>query len=1280
MPYYKSSTGKNVVIKLGKNKKEIKLTPKPEFFPYENLQGLFPKHIIQIGKSEIIVEPITRKNIDEYIKKEAIRQNPQTFQEQFLKDSLPTGSWKNQRCFIIGGGTSLKGFDFEQLKGEKLIAINKAFVDAPFAEIQFSVDRQFQEWVTKPDKGGKEMTSAREAWPLFKGHKVWLKVPGEHYFEGIEFVKSAGNEGISLTLEEGIYDGSNSGYAALNLAIALGSNPIYLLGYDMKHEENGRTHYHEGYSKKQSEGQLTLFARKFPKLAKLAEERNIKIINLNKDSKLDCFKFDTVENALSPVLKSSLSAGSKKKQHDYIIVSFYTPEYTNDVLKLTKSVEQFDLPYHFELLKHLPLDGAQKQKNWSKNAYQKANFIKKMMSLFPDKNIVWLDADAIVQQNTALFDNMPECDIAVHYHKGKELLTGTLYIRNNPTMEKIIDKWIAKNEKSTHFLEQKNLEEVLKENTNVIIHNLPASYCKIFDSPVETINPVIEHFQSSRKWRKNGETMKKISVIMPTYNQAKFIQESIDSVLNQTFENWELIIVDDGSTDDTKEILDKQTDPRIKIFHKENGGTGSALNMGFEIATGEYETWLASDNKFYPNALQEMFNILESKKNVDFVYCNCEIGIMDETGLNEIKRKNYNEEISMEWDSYKFYEHHNIGVIWLWRKELRLVSGTHFITEPCEDYEMTIRMIEADGRFYYHPVVSGWHRRHNANLTKKLLTSGNYVQNLVKEMKKRRDSKLKTGAESVFTDIYQGNKWHGKESKSGEGSSLESTKKIREEIPKLFKKYNIKTIIDAACGDWNWMQYTLNKINYDNYIGIDIVKDVVENNIKNYADDKITFYNINLINQPLPKKADVIFCRDMLNHLSNFDVLEVLKNFIQSGSTYVLMTNFTKDRTNKDILTGTWRTINFQNPPFLFPPPIETINEGCKTIDITGSYEDKELAFWKLSDIAAIIFNKTADPNHKQKVVDIAVEDAIKVMRQRPEPIQKANLNKWCLEKIPKKIFFYWGGEVLPFIHYLTVKSFIKHNPDWKVVLYRPKELSLEKPWSGWEHKYKLNCPDYMDAVLELPLELRYFDARCLGISNRYPEIIKSDFLRWHLLGTEGGVWADMDIIFTTPMNNLRFNYEENKYVDTVVAICEDFLPEYMFHTIGFMMSSGNNDYYNYIAEKSKRVNNNFTDYEMVGNQLLNKEFPIIKAIQTRFPSLNVENLPFESLYMYYPLKRVPELFNDYGRERRTQNSIGVHWYAGHFCVENYVNNVTSLNYQNYLDTPIGRLIQGVME
>jgi len=1257
-PYYKSLKQKEVVLKLSK-KLIIKVGTEPQFFQQENLHILFPEHIQKI------------ETLDEKVRKEVIRQNPQTFAEKYLKDSLPSGSWKGHKCFIIGGGPSLKGFNFLQLLGEKVIAVNKAFVNAPFAEIQFSIDRQFQDWLTNLEKGGPTMKRAWEIWPEFQGHKVWLKVPGEIYQGNIEFVSSAGPEGISESLEEGIFDGSNSGYAAINLAIALGANPIYLLGFDMKHD-GGQSHYHEGYPKPQSEFQLSLFVKKFNKLAKEVEKKEIKIINLNPNSALKCFDFGTMENALIPILPLM-------REYPYIITSFYTPEYVNEISTLIQSVRKYNLPYDFQLIKALPLEGAQQNKNWSKNAYYKAEFLKEMLEKYPNKDIIWIDADAIICQNPVLFNKMPDCDIAIHFRDNVELLSGTIYLRNNEATKKLINLWIEENQKSKNFLEQKNLETaIIKTQKEIKVFNLPATYCQIFDTMGQAGEPVVKQMQASRKWRRNEKRTKKITVVMPTYNQGKFIQESIDSVLNQTFKNFELIIVDDGSTDNTKEILDQQIDPRIKIIHKDNGGTGSALNLGFENSIGEYETWLASDNKYYPNALQEMHDILETKKNIDFVYCNCEIGIMDHTGLSEIYKKNYNEEISMEWDAYRFYEHHNIGVVWLWKKELRLISGTYFIKEPCEDYDMTIRMIEADGQFYYHPIVLGWHRRHDGNLTKNLINSGQYIQNLVKRMVRRRDNKQKT--ELIFTDIYRDNKWHGKESKSGEGSSLDSTKKIREELPKLFKKYNIRTIIDAACGDWNWMKVAIKKIEFDRYMGFDIVKDIIIKNTNTYANDKITFRNMNLINQNLSEKADVIFCRDMLNHLSDFDIIEVLKNFIMSGSEYVLMTNFTKNRKNRDIITGAWRTVNYQKPPFLFPSPIETINEGCNATDITGTYEDKELALWKLDDISEIIFKKAATPKHKQLVVDIAIEDAMRLLKQTPEPIDQPNLEKWCLEKIPKKIFFYWGAEILPFLHYLTVKSFIKFNPDWQVVFYRPKELSLEKPWSGWEHKYKLNCPDYMDELLELPLELRYFDARCLGLSNKYPEIIKSDFLRWYLLGTEGGVWADMDIIFTSPMNNLRFNYEKNKEIDTVVAICEDFLPEFMFHTIGFMMSSGNNSYYNYICEKSKKINTTFIDYEMIGNQLLNVEFPNIKKIQSKFPALKIENLPFDTLYMYYPLKRVPELFNDYGRERRTKNSIGVHWYAGHFCVEKFVNNITSLNYNDYINTPIGRLIQEVIE
>ena len=84
--------------------------------------------------------------------------------------------------------------------------------------------------------------------------------------------------------------------------------------------------------------------------------------------------------------------------------------------------------------------------------------------------------------------------------------------------------------------------------------------------------------------------MDKISVIMPVYNAEKFINQAIDSVLNQTYKNLEIILVDDGSKDSSGKICDeyKEKDSRIKVIHKKNGSSSSARNAGLDIATGKY--------------------------------------------------------------------------------------------------------------------------------------------------------------------------------------------------------------------------------------------------------------------------------------------------------------------------------------------------------------------------------------------------------------------------------------------------------------------------------------------------------------------------------------------------------------------------------------------------------------------------------------------------------------------------------------------------------------------
>lgn len=106
-------------------------------------------------------------------------------------------------------------------------------------------------------------------------------------------------------------------------------------------------------------------------------------------------------------------------------------------------------------------------------------------------------------------------------------------------------------------------------------------------------------------------TMKKISVIVPIYNTEKYLDSCIQSVLNQTYSTWELILIDDGSTDQSGAIADKyeQIEKRIRVVHKENAGVSNARNHGLDIAKGEYVTFLDADDELTPDCLEKMLTI-----------------------------------------------------------------------------------------------------------------------------------------------------------------------------------------------------------------------------------------------------------------------------------------------------------------------------------------------------------------------------------------------------------------------------------------------------------------------------------------------------------------------------------------------------------------------------------------------------------------------------------------------------------------------------------------------
>lgn len=187
---------------------------------------------------------------------------------------------------------------------------------------------------------------------------------------------------------------------------------------------------------------------------------------------------------------------------DFVVCSYFTARtgYEKEALTLEASLRLHKIePYHIQKISNLG--------NWYKNTHFKAKFIRQMFEKYPQFNIVFTDADSVFHAYPKLFGEI-NADFGCHFRnwfaRQGELLSGTLFFKNNGKMMKIIDEWIEINKNNKNKLEQRNLERVIRRNDHKIsIYKLPIEYCCIFDDEDRRqLNPVIEHFQASRKYRR----------------------------------------------------------------------------------------------------------------------------------------------------------------------------------------------------------------------------------------------------------------------------------------------------------------------------------------------------------------------------------------------------------------------------------------------------------------------------------------------------------------------------------------------------------------------------------------------------------------------------------------------------------------------------------------------------------------------------------------------------------------------------------------------------------
>src|SRR5574337_611342 len=221
-----------------------------------------------------------------------------------------------------------------------------------------------------------------------------------------------------------------------------------------------------------------------------------------------------------------------------------------------------------------------------------------------------------------------------------------------------------------------------------------------------------------------------VSIVIPTYNMAKFLADAIDSAIAQTYQNKEIIIVDDGSTDETFSVVTRYLDSpdakkwNITYYKKENGKTASALNYGIKKAKGEWIHWLSADDMLLPTAIETMFQYIrqypEQVQNDAIFFSNWYM--IDENGIKlydfvEPKR-DYESSYAIRFELIQHFIGN--GSSSMIHKNVFAKCGMFDETIPvCEDYEFWLRAVMLnDVKLLAVPEFTLRYRAHSSNLSR----------------------------------------------------------------------------------------------------------------------------------------------------------------------------------------------------------------------------------------------------------------------------------------------------------------------------------------------------------------------------------------------------------------------------------------------------------------------------------------------------------------------------------------------------------------------------------
>ena len=225
--------------------------------------------------------------------------------------------------------------------------------------------------------------------------------------------------------------------------------------------------------------------------------------------------------------------------------------------------------------------------------------------------------------------------------------------------------------------------------------------------------------------------MPKVSIIVPVYNVESFIRECLNSIQQQTFWDWECLLIDDGSPDNCGAICDEyaKKDSRFKVYHKVNGGVSSARNLGLDNACGEWVTFVDSDDFISPSFIEGLYSPIEHGERVDFVHGGCSNWSEGKiNGINQVYEYYVGENPEKVFQNLRglaVSKLFRLDVVKSWLEDRPLYFDEKM--KVAEDMAFTLDYLLCVKRYVFVPEIGYYYRLDNMTSATKSIDTSYYV-------------------------------------------------------------------------------------------------------------------------------------------------------------------------------------------------------------------------------------------------------------------------------------------------------------------------------------------------------------------------------------------------------------------------------------------------------------------------------------------------------------------------------------------------------------------------